>query len=62
MYYQHRSGQIINKDDDTMENEDFIQRQKLLAKDPDIPEKYFTNRIISISYIYIYVIVQLQEN
>ncbi|CAF4996006.1 unnamed protein product, partial [Rotaria sp. Silwood1] len=38
MYYQHRSGQIIYKDDEHTENEDSVQRQKLLTKDPDIPE------------------------
>ncbi|CAF1252034.1 unnamed protein product [Rotaria sordida] len=35
MYYQHRSGQVVYKDDD---NEDTVQKQKLLTKDPDIPE------------------------
>ncbi|CAF1302777.1 unnamed protein product [Adineta steineri] len=39
MYYQHQSGQIVHKDEERQETEELIQRQKLLAKEPEIPEK-----------------------
>ncbi|CAF3002092.1 unnamed protein product [Rotaria sp. Silwood2] len=39
MHYQHRSGQIVYKDDERTDNdENTVQRQKFLAKDPEIPE------------------------
>ncbi|CAF1014154.1 unnamed protein product [Adineta steineri] len=38
MYYQHQSGQIVHKDEERQETEELIQRQKLLAKEPEIPE------------------------
>jgi hypothetical protein len=39
MYYQHHSAQIVHKDDERIDNEDLVQRQKLLAKEPEVPEK-----------------------
>ena len=39
MHYEHRSGQIVCKNEEHTENDDLIEHQKLLAKDPDILEK-----------------------
>ncbi len=41
MYAQHHSAQPIHKDDEKIDDDDdLLQRQKLLAKEPEIPEKY----------------------
>jgi len=37
MYAQH---QTAHKEDDKIDDDDILQRQKLLAKEPEIPEKY----------------------
>jgi hypothetical protein len=36
MYYQHNTAQIVHKDDERNENE---ERQKLLSKESEVPEK-----------------------
>ena len=40
MYAQHHSAQPVHKDDEKIDDDDLLQRQKLLAKEPEIPEKY----------------------
>ena len=40
MYAQHHSGQGGHRDDEQIDDDDLIERQKLLAKEPDVPEKY----------------------
>jgi len=41
MYAQHHSAQPIHKDDEKIDDDDdLLQRQKLLAKEPEVPEKY----------------------
>lgn len=39
LYAQHHSAQNVHKDDEHIDDEDLVQRQKLLAKEPEIPEK-----------------------
>ncbi|CAF3333367.1 unnamed protein product [Rotaria socialis] len=38
MYGQHQSIQTVHKDDRKLDNDDLLQRQKLSAKEPEIPE------------------------
>jgi len=38
MYAQHHSAQTIHKDDERLDDDDLLQRQKLLAKEPEVPE------------------------
>ncbi len=40
IYAQHHTSQIVHKDDENIDENDLIQRQKLLAKEPEIPEMY----------------------
>jgi len=40
IFAQHHSAQIVHKDDERIDEDDLIQRQKLLAKEPEIPEMY----------------------
>ncbi len=53
MYAQHHSAQPLNKDDEKYDDDDLLQRQKLLAKEPEIPEKYVYSIFIDNLYIYI---------
>ena len=39
MYAQHHAAQTVHKDDEKIDDDDLLQRQKLLAKEPEIPEK-----------------------
>lgn len=43
IFAQHHSAQIVHKDDEIIDEDDLIQRQKLLAKEPEIPEMYIIN-------------------
>lgn len=38
IFAQHHSAQIVHRDDKQIDENDLIQRQKLLAKEPEIPE------------------------
>ncbi len=38
MFAQHHSAQLVHKDEEKIDEDDLIQRQKLLAKEPEIPE------------------------
>jgi len=53
MYAQHHSAQPANKDDEKIDNDDLIQRQKLLASEPEIPEKYVYSIFMDNLFIYI---------
>lgn len=39
MYAQHHSAQLVHKQEEQIDDDDLLQRQKLLAKEPEIPEK-----------------------
>lgn len=39
MYAQHHSAQNIHKEDRKIDDDDLLQRQKLLATEPEVPEK-----------------------
>jgi hypothetical protein len=39
MYYQHHTAQIVHKDDERIEHDDLVQRQKLSTKESELPEK-----------------------
>jgi hypothetical protein len=43
IFAQHHSAQIVHKDDERIDEDDLIQRQKLLAKEPEVPEMYEIN-------------------
>jgi len=38
IFAQHHSAQLVHKDDERIDEDDLVQRQKLLAKEPEIPE------------------------
>ncbi len=38
-YAQHHSAQSVNRDDEKIDDDDLLQRQKLLAKEPEVAEK-----------------------
>ncbi|CAF5006857.1 unnamed protein product, partial [Rotaria sp. Silwood1] len=38
MYAQHHSAQTVHREDKKLDDDDLLQRQKLLAKEPEIPE------------------------
>ena len=38
MFAQHHSAQVVHEDDERIDEDDLVQRQKLLAKEPEIPE------------------------
>ncbi len=40
IFAQHHTAQIVHKDDECIDENDLIQRQKLLAKEPEVPEMY----------------------
>jgi hypothetical protein len=40
IFAQHHSAQMVHKDDERIDEDDLIQRQQLLAKEPDVPEMY----------------------
>jgi hypothetical protein len=53
MHYQHHSAQIVHKDDERIENDDLVPRQKLLAREPELPEKYVFILCFIPTHIYI---------
>jgi len=53
MYAQHHSAQNVHNEDEKIDDDDLLQRQKLLAKEPDVPEKYIDFLCIQNVYIYI---------
>lgn len=38
IFAQHHSAQIVHKDEERIDEDDLEQRQKLLAKEPEVPE------------------------
>ena len=40
LYAQHHAAQSVHKEDEQIDDDDLLQRQKLLAKEPEVPEKY----------------------
>lgn len=38
IFAQHHSAQIVHKDEDRLDDDDLVARQKLLAKEPEVPE------------------------
>ena len=38
IFAQHHSAQIVHRDDEHINENDLLQQQKLLAKEPEIPE------------------------
>ncbi len=50
IYGQHHSAQTVHKDDDKIDDDDLLERQKLLAKEPDVPEKYVNEILIENLY------------
>jgi len=45
MYAQHHSAQTVHKDDEQISEDDLVQRQKLLAKEPEIPENVASRKL-----------------
>lgn len=45
IFAQHHSAQIVHKDDERIDENDLVQRQKLLAKEPEIPEMAITRKL-----------------
>ncbi|CAF4034076.1 unnamed protein product, partial [Rotaria sordida] len=45
IFAQHQISQIVHKDNENINEDDLIQRQKLLAKEPEIPEMAITRRL-----------------
>ncbi|CAF0798072.1 unnamed protein product [Adineta steineri] len=45
IFAQHHSAQMVHKDDERIDENDLIQRQKLLAKEPEIPEMAVTRKL-----------------
>lgn len=39
IYAQHHSAQSTHREDDQIDDDDLLERQRLLAKEPDVPEK-----------------------
>ena len=52
IFAQHHSAQMVHKDDQRIDEDDLVQRQKLLAKEPEIPEMYEI-RIRTLTLIFI---------
>ncbi|CAF3366749.1 unnamed protein product [Rotaria sp. Silwood1] len=44
IFAQHQTSQIVHKDNENIDENDLIQRQKLLAKEPEIPEMAVTRK------------------
>ena len=40
MYAQHHAAQTVHREDEKIDDDDLLERQKLLAKEPEVPEKY----------------------
>ena len=40
IFAQHHSAKLVHKDDEHINEDNLIQRQKLLAKEPEVPEMY----------------------
>ncbi len=40
IFAQDHSAQVVHKDDENIDENDLIQKQKLLAQEPEIPEMY----------------------
>jgi CRISPR/Cas system CMR-associated protein Cmr3 (group 5 of RAMP superfamily) len=47
IFAQHHSAQMVHKDDDRIDEDDLVQRQKLLAKEPEVPEMLVDKKKIS---------------
>ncbi|CAF0984973.1 unnamed protein product [Rotaria sordida] len=45
IFAQHHTAQLVHKDDERIDEDDLIQRQKLLAKEPEIPEMAVTRKL-----------------
>ncbi|CAF0730233.1 unnamed protein product [Adineta steineri] len=45
MFAQHHSAQLVHKDEERIDEDDLVQRQKLLAKEPEIPEMAVTRKL-----------------
>ncbi|CAF1547785.1 unnamed protein product [Adineta ricciae] len=45
IFAQHHSAQLVHKDDERIDENDLVQRQKLLAKEPEIPEMAVTRKV-----------------
>jgi len=45
IFAQHHSAQLVHKDDERIDDDDLVQRQKLLAKEPEIPEMAVTRKV-----------------
>ncbi|CAF2523217.1 unnamed protein product [Rotaria sp. Silwood2] len=45
MYAQHHSAQTVHKEDKKFDDDDLLQRQKLLAKEPEIPENAASRKL-----------------
>ncbi|UJR29961.1 hypothetical protein I4U23_017508 [Adineta vaga] len=45
IFAQHHSAQLVHKDDERIDEDDLVQRQKLLAKEPEIPEMAVTRKV-----------------
>jgi hypothetical protein len=45
IYGQHHSAQTVHKDDDKIDDDDLLERQKLLAKEPDVPENAASRKL-----------------
>jgi len=45
IFAQHHSAQLVHKDDERIDEDDLVQRQKLLAKEPEVPEMVVTRKL-----------------
>ncbi|CAF2526768.1 unnamed protein product [Rotaria sp. Silwood2] len=45
IFAQYHTAQLVHKDDERIDEDDLIQRQKLLAKEPEIPEMAVTRKL-----------------
>lgn len=50
MYSQQNSGQTVHREVKELDEDDLLQRQKLLAKEPEVPEKYVNTLILYINH------------
>ncbi|CAF2749352.1 unnamed protein product [Rotaria sp. Silwood2] len=45
IFAQHQTSQIVHQDNEHINEDDLIQRQKLLAKEPEVPEMAVTRKL-----------------
>ncbi|CAF1480526.1 unnamed protein product [Rotaria sp. Silwood1] len=45
IFAQHHTAQLVHKDEERIDEDDLVQRQKLLAKEPEIPEMAVTRKL-----------------